>query len=77
MKAVNLLKLAHDRTYSFYRIENRVHNSSYDALCMTQRRKTGCRMQERRAKDYTKKGRPLDDCGACLQTDFKTVGRLS
>ena len=30
-------------------------------------------MQERRAKDYTKKGKKLEDCGACLKTDFKMV----
>ena len=43
---------------------------------MTHRRKTGCRMQERRAKDYIKKGRSekeLQECGACLKGDFKTV----
>ena len=33
-------------------------------------------MQERRAKDYTKKGKKLDDCGACLKTDFKMVSYI-
>ena len=43
---------------------------------MTHRHKTGCRMQERRAKDYIKKGRSekeLQECNACLKGDFKTV----
>ena len=46
---------------------------------MTHSRKTGCRMQERRAKDYIKKGKTQEDlekCEACLKGDFKTVGRL-
>ena len=33
-------------------------------------------MQERRTKDYTKKGKKLEDCGACLKTDFKTVSYI-
>ena len=33
-------------------------------------------MQERRAKDYTKKGKKLEDCGACLKTDFKMVSYM-
>ena len=45
----------------------------YESKYKTHRWKPGDRMQERRAKDYAKKGKNLKDCGACLQTDFKAV----